>query len=144
MGETKEKEQEQDKKDIKEILYIIGVQDIVPKHHRIGQKDEDGLKQRPIKMILKSSSEKERIMQNLHKLKPHRNWTGLSIRDDFTINERKKIKEKCQEAKNLNKGNNGDFVWRVRGSPRTRLRLVQKARIETKESLTSLDWSDDE
>lgn len=144
MGETKEKEQEQDKKDIKEILYIIGVQDIVPKHHRIGQKDEDGLKQRPIKMILKSSSEKERIMQNLHKLKPHRNWTGLSIRDDFTINERKKIKEKCQEAKNLNKGNNCDFVWCVRGSPRTRLRLVQKARIETKQSLTSLDWSDDD
>ena len=95
-------------------------------------------------MILKSASEKEQIMQNLHKLKPYENWLGLSIRDDFTINERKRIKEKCHEAKNLNKRNNGDFVWRVRGSPRTRLRLVQKARIPTKESLTSLDWSDDE
>ena len=64
MGETKEKEQEQDKKDIKEILYIIGVQDIVPKHHRIGQKDENGLKQHPLKMTLRSISEKEQI--NLH------------------------------------------------------------------------------
>ena len=96
-------------------------------------------------MILKSAGEKEQIMQNLHMLKPYQNWLNLSIRDDFTINERKRIKEKCQEAKNLNKGNKGDFVWHVRGSPRTRLRLVQKARIPTKESLTSLsDWSDDE
>ena len=100
---TEEKEQEQDKKEIKEILYIIGAQDIIPTHHRIGKKDENGLKQRPIKMILKSASEKEKIMQNLHKLKPYGNWLGLSIRDDFTINERKRIKENCQEAKNLNK-----------------------------------------
>ena len=54
-------------------------------------------------MILKSASEKENIMQNLHKLKPYGNWLGLSIRDDLTINARKRIKEKCQEAKNLNK-----------------------------------------
>ena len=59
MGETKEKEQEQDKREIKEILYVIGVRDIIPKHHRIGQKDESGLKQRPIKMTLKNASEKE-------------------------------------------------------------------------------------
>ena len=42
MKETKEKEQEQGENEIKEILYIIGVQGIVPKHHRIGQKDVDG------------------------------------------------------------------------------------------------------
>ena len=90
---------------------------------------------------MKSASEKEKIMQNLHKLKTYGNWLGLSMRDDFTINERKMIKEKCQEATNLNKGNNGDFgdfVWRVRGGPRTKPRLVQKARIPTKGSLTSL------
>ena len=144
MEETKEKEHEQDKSEIEDILRDIGVQDIKPSHHRIGQKHEKGVFWRPIKVILQSVSEKERIMQNLHKLKRFGHF-GLSVTDDFTINERKRIKEKCQEAKNLNKGNNGDFVWRVRGSPRTRLRLVQKARIPTKESLTSLsDLSDDD
>ena len=48
IGETKEKEQEQDKKEIENILHIIGVQDMIPTHHRIGQKDKNGLTQRPI------------------------------------------------------------------------------------------------
>ena len=93
-------------------------------------------------MILQTKSEKEQIMRNLYKLK----HVGLSITDDFTINERKKIKEMHQKAKNMNKGENGDFVWRVRGSPRTSLRLVRKPRIKIRESLTSIsdEWSDDE
>ena len=138
--DTKEKEDEFDKRDIEDILDEIGLQEIKPTHHhRIGQKDKEGLKWRPIKVILQTKSEKEQIMRNLYKLK----HAGLSITDDFTINERKKIKEMHQKAKNLNKENNGDFVWRVRGSPRTSLRLVRKPRIETKESLTSIDeWTD--
>ena len=76
-------------------------------------------------------------MQNLHKLKQSEHF-GLSVTDNFTINERKRIKEKFQEAKNFNEGNNGDFVLRVRGNPRTRLCLVQKARIPTKEPDQSL------
>jgi len=57
----------------------------------------------------------------------------VSITEDFTINERKKIKEMHEQAKKLNKNNNNKgFNWRVRGSPRTKLRLVKKLQNQTK------------
>ena len=147
LGQIKEKEEEMDRRDIEEILRNIGIQDLKPTHHRIGQKDEKGMKWRPIKVILQSVNDKDRIMKNLYKLKPF-NHVGLCITDDFTLNERRKIKEMHQKAKNMNLGKNGDFVWRVRGNPRTaNLRLVRKPRIKTqnKLSLTSIsDLSDDD
>ena len=146
IAKTKEKEDEMDKSDIEEILRDIGVQDVKPTHHRIGQKDEKGHKWRPIKVILQSTNEKQRIMKNLYKLKPFEH-VGLSITDDFTVKERKKIKDMHIKAKNMNRGNNGDFVWRVRGSPRTSLRLVRKPRMTTKKSLSltsTSEWSDED
>ncbi len=147
MVDTKEEEEEQDRKDIEEILRTIGAQDIKPTtHHRIGQKNEEKMPWRPIKLILKSTNEKERIMKNLHKLghklKSLDHHLGLSITDDFTINERKMIKDMCQKAKKMNSENDGDFVWRVRGSPRTSLRLVRKPRKLT--DILSDDWTTDE
>jgi len=146
--DNKEEQQEQDKIDIEGILGNIGVQDIKPSHHhRIGQ-NQKGLHWRPIKLILKSIEEKERIMQNLHKLKRFNEIGGFSITDDFTINERKIIKDMCQKAKKMN-SKNDDFVWHVRGSPRTNLRLVRKSRTKTKTtssllSISSDDWTTDE
>ena len=89
---TKEKDQEEDKKEIHDLLKDIGIRDIKPIHqHRIGEKRLR--KRRPIKLILQSREEKERIMSNLNELK----WLRyhLSITDDFTINERRKIKKRC-------------------------------------------------
>ena len=75
----------------------------------------------------------------------------ISITDDFTINERKIIKEKCKKAKEMNFANDGDFIWRVRGSPRTSLRFAKIPRRnvpdrKTTESLSSLsdDWTDED
>ena len=82
VADTKEKEDEFDGRDIEDILEEIGLQEIKPTHHhRIGQKDKEGIKWRPIKVILQTTSEKEQIMRNLYKLK----HVGLSITDDFTI-----------------------------------------------------------
>ena len=68
-------------------------------------------------MKLENMNDKERIMKNLHKLKKYGKY--ISITDDFTIKERKIIKEKCEKAKEMNFANDGDFVWRVRRSRRT-------------------------
>ena len=150
MKETIEKDQEEDRSEIEELLDDIDVRDIKLNHHRIGKKDEEGLKWRPIKLKLENVNEKERIMKNLHKLKKYGN-RYISITDDFTINERKIIKEKCKKAKEMNFANDGDFIWRVRGSPRTSLRFAKIPRRnvpdrKTTESLSSLsdDWTDED
>ena len=40
----------------------------------------------------------------------------------------KKSKGKCEKAKEMNFANDGDFIWRIRGSPRTSLRFVKAPR----------------
>ena len=80
-----------------------------------------GNKWRPIKVKFENVDEKEQIMNNLYKLKKYGD-RGISITHDFTVNERKTIKEMCEKAKRMNSDVKGDFVWRVRGSPRTPFR----------------------
>ncbi|XP_066910337.1 uncharacterized protein PF3D7_1120000-like [Clytia hemisphaerica] len=98
--DTKEEDQEEDKKEIEDLLKDIGIRDIKPTHqHRIGFEHEKSKKNRPIKVTLQSEEEKERIMSNLKALKKF--GYHLSITDDFTINERRKIKEMCEKAKKM-------------------------------------------
>ncbi len=126
--EETENTKEEDKNQIEELLEVIDLSDIKPtRHHRIGAEvDENGRrKKRPIKVTFQSEGEKERMMNNLNKLKLF--GYCLSITDDFTINERRKIKEMCEKAKKWNcEKCDGHFIWRVRGSPRTEnLRLIK-------------------
>ena len=76
-------------------------------------------------------------MKNLYKLKQY-GYQGISVTDDFTIEERKKLKEMCEKAKKMNSENDGDFIWRVRGSPRTSLRFIKTPRKVTKTDTPSL------
>ena len=117
--DTPEKDQEEDKSNIEMILADIDISDIKFSHHRIGIKHpEEKVKQRPIKVTFESLNDKERIMKSLGKLKRYEYYRRLSITDDFTINERKKIKEMNDKAKKMNSGNEGDlidFKWSVCG-----------------------------
>jgi len=131
-GPDKEKEENGEKYDIfrfRELLEDINVPEINVTHHRLGnRKTKNG---RPLKVTLQSQHDKDLIMKNLHMLK-ETCFFQVSITEDFTINERKKIKEMHEQAKKLNKDNkNKDFNWRVRGSPRTKLRIVKKLQNQT-------------
>ena len=64
-------------------------------------KKEKEHKRRPIKLILKDENEKQIIMKNLYKLNTM-GYLKLSITDDLTIKERKKIKELHEKAKKKN------------------------------------------
>ena len=60
------------------------------------------------------------------------NLEGVSITNDFTLEERKQIKEMVDEAKrrNDNESNDGtskDYAWKLRGNPRIGMRLVNVA-----------------
>ena len=79
-------------------------------------------------MVFQNQHDKERAMSNLHQLKDS-TYRYVSVGDDFTINERRKTKDLCEEAKNKQQRNNVDLIWYVRGSPRTVLRLVKTLEI---------------
>jgi len=115
--DNEERTQQRDKTDIIDILNDIGIYKIPTlTHYRIGKNSE---KDRPIKVIFQNEFDKNEVMKNLDKLESSQQ---ISITEDFTIKERQMIKELHEEAKNRN-DNNENFIWRVRGSPRTSLRL---------------------
>ena len=97
---------------------------------RIGQKC-DG-KKRPIKVTLPNAEIKEKIMNNLKNLKD-KGYNRISITDDYTVTERKIIKDFVEKAKEANnkESTDSEYVWVVRGSPKNGLflkRLIKKNR----------------
>ena len=75
---------------------------------RIGQKDKDNTKKRPIKMMFNNEEDKEKVLNNLRNLKDKLIYKGISI-------TQAKAKNTQEE---LNKSN---IVWRVRGTPKNGL-----------------------
>ena len=73
-----------------------------------------------MKVTLRNEEEKNQIMASVHKLG---RW-DFRVADDFSRKERETIKEWQQKAKEkTNKENDKGYVWKVRGSPRTKLYL---------------------
>jgi len=121
---TEERTHQEDEEDIQSLLKDIDVALPPLTHHRIGIPKKD--KHRPIKVSFQKESDKVWVMKNLYKLKDVPYIPRFSITEDFTSRERKKIKELHEEAKQRNSLNTDQtFVWRVRGNPRTSLRLAK-------------------
>ena len=93
--------------------------------HRLGEKKVD--RPRPIKLVMKTMIHKTEFMSKLWKLK----YAGpdhkkARITDDYTWEEREEIKRWVMMTKDKsNKGHDDGFVWKVRGTPKSGLRLVQ-------------------
>lgn len=90
---------------------------------RLGSKTSE--KTRPIRITLSSHRKKKEFMSTLWKLKlgPQK-FHKISVTDDYTKDEREEIKRWVTEAKKRTEREKG-FVWKVRGSPRTQLRLTR-------------------
>ena len=108
---------------IKSFLEAIEV-NIQPKQiMRLGNKTLD--KKRPLKVVLKNLEDKEKIMSSLTKLKnAGDNIRGISVRDDYTQEERKLIQTMHEEAKRRNVEESVAH-WKVRGTPKNGLRVVK-------------------
>ena len=89
---------------------------------RLGQHSED--KSRPIKVSFNSLNDKDKIMNNLPNLKD-KGYKGISITHDYTLTERKMVKDFVNQARkaNENEKSNSDKFWVVRGSPKNGLFL---------------------
>ena len=72
-----------------------------------------------------NSDNKEKVMSNLNKLKnANENLRCISVRDDYTLEERKLIKSFYDDAKRRNENENVTH-WKVRGTPKNGLKVVK-------------------
>ena len=114
---------EHDQRFINDLFTAIEV-NVVPKLTvRLGNQMQG--QKRPVKVILSSPEDKAQIMSSLRKLKnadaPLR---SISVRDDYTIEERQLIKSMQEEAKHCNEAENVTY-WKVRGTPKNGLKVVK-------------------
>ena len=79
----------------------------------------------PMKVVMPSAQEKEVVMKNVNRLKNAADkFRKLSIKDDYTREEREETKTWVANAKDKNEREEySTFVWRVRGCPKNGLRL---------------------
>ena len=82
-------------------------------------------KNRPIKVVVNTEEERNRIFSNLRNLKGIPEYKTISVTEDYTITERQMIKDWSDKTKEKNKNEspNFKFLWRVRGNPKNWLRL---------------------
>ena len=97
---------------------------------RLGPKREDRV--RPLLVKMKSTAEKNSVMAQLWKLKWASRLNRVSITHDYTLDERRSIKEMVDEAKRRNENDrkNGkeiDYAWKLRGNPKSGMQLVKIA-----------------
>ena len=96
---------------------------------RLGQRRDDKI--RPLMLTMKNKDDKENFMSKLWMLKNVRQRLGnISITHDYTLEERSLIKKWVEEAERRNQQETNEYRWKVRGTPRTGLRLIQIKRQE--------------
>ena len=138
-NETEEEQREGDNNEVTELLTnVFGDQkhkDFKAVCERIGKKGE---KYRPLKVTFFNEQQKKRLMSNLYKLKINAPSYKVSVTEDYTRKERMKIKEEYTKAKKLNEENTGkgEFIWRVKGCPRTSLYLKKIPRTTVEQAST--------
>ena len=121
-GETTEEIKETDKQYIKDILEHMNVKAKPVSVVRLGKVEKD--KHRAMKIAMPDKMSKEKVMENLCKLKGTGHIFGwISITDDYTNLEREQIRIKVVEAKELSE-KNPNRIFKVRGEPKNGLRIV--------------------
>ena len=83
---------------------------------------------RPVKLVMRNEEAKDGIMSRFSNLKNAEDvYRRLSVRDDYTIEERDMIREWVKKAEEKNKAENTQ-AWKVRGNPKNGLRLEKITR----------------
>ena len=115
--EDGEKRKEHDNKFFKDLcVEALGIGEIATKDvRRLGKPEKD--KKRPLRITFEHKSQKELVMKNAKELsEAETKFKETSISYDYSKEERAKIKEKVEEAKEMGK-NDLNYVYKVRGPP---------------------------
>ena len=103
-----------DEKWVTDLINHLHVKVNVKRITRIGKKD--GERDRPLMIILQSEDEKVKLMGNLSALKGNNVYSGISVTEDLTPEQRNIFKALVNEAKKHNDTEGVDHTLRVRGS----------------------------
>ena len=106
----------------------INIQARPLKYFRLGKAEPN--KSRPLKLEMANSTERDLVMNNLKLLKGMEEELGkLSVKEDYTMNEREQIKNFVDIAKERNmKDKASSHYWVVRGTPKNGISLVKLTR----------------
>ena len=113
--DTKQREEDY----VTTLITTLGLNMSYKSLYRLGKKViSDNQHKRPIKVILNNEVDKDRLMASLKSLKGLDDYKGISVTDDYTIQERNLIKLWSEKAKKANEDEPIDskFIWRVRGN----------------------------
>ena len=83
-------------------------------------------KMRPIKLVFNNEEDQQKVFNNLRNLKGKTYYKGISVKEDYTYNERLLIKQFAEQAKAQNieeERKNSNIIWRVRGTPKNGLTI---------------------
>ena len=94
---------------------------------------------RPIKVVLSSLDEKNKVLYSMKNLKGNELYKGISVTDDYTVNEREIIREFVKKAKEENEKEDKDsnYIWRVRGCPKDGLTIKRLTKFPRKTNQTA-------
>jgi len=96
---------------------------------RLGRFDDT--KKRPLLIEFSNAHVKNVVMENVTKLGSARNeFTGVTVSHDMTIKEREQCRDLVEEAKNKQKTESGNYIYRVRGLP-GQMKIVRFRTSET-------------
>ena len=89
-----------------------------------------------MKLTMESKEEKDKFMSQLGKLKyAGAEYKKISVTDDYSVEERDEIRRWVTLAKRKNETEDGEnkgkknYAWKVRGTPKTGMRIV-KIRVQ--------------
>ena len=117
---------------MKKLFSITGMDHTSPTlAHRLGIRNVD--RSRPLRITMESTNLKAEFMSKLWRLKyAEDEYKKIRITDDFTFEEREEIRQWVEMAKNKNEEENNEnegvkrnYTWKVRGTPKTGLRIVK-------------------
>ena len=116
-----------DKEFVEQFIKDIQVGQIEVKEiNRIGTFNIDEPRIRPLKITLNTEEDQQKIMGSLRNLKDNESYKGISIKEDYTINERNLIKSYIDQAKAMNeieRAKKSTVIYKVRGTPKNGLFL---------------------
>ena len=112
-----------DEDKIREVFAATNTQQSPMHMYRLGPRKPE--RNRPLLLCMKSAQEKEIFMSKLWMLKNFKRNVNLSVTNDYTLDERKIIRNCVEEAKKRNMKGVKGFLWKVRGTPREGMRIVK-------------------
>ena len=125
-GDNVKEIQEADDDYVDGILDHLGISHHPVKTVRLGKPNER--KMRPIKVIMSTKEAKEKVMNNLYKLKGTDEYFGkISVTEDYTQTEREKIRKWNIKAKTKS-AQDAEYNYKVRGDPKNGLSLKRYAK----------------